>query len=222
MMVGKFTDPVESEAMSGFRCSEEPRALGSRPRPPVENWTIMPGQCCRTPSCTAAKRSGSEEGVSSSLRTWIWTRLAPASKASCVDSTCSATVIGTAGLSFLRGTEPVIATATTTGLMGVSSLGSDIEENGLALALKIDVEHVRDLPSPLLAARDQGFAPRGLLDDVEDRVCGVGLLLVGEVHPGRKADIDAPGREPDVDMGRHRLVAVPTRHGARLDGLECI
>src|SRR6478735_467760 len=47
----------------------------------------------------------------------MWTRDAPASNASCVDSTCSATVIGTAGLSVLRGTEPVIATARTTGLM---------------------------------------------------------------------------------------------------------
>ena len=47
----------------------------------------------------------------------MWTSDAPASKASCVDSTCSATVIGTAGLSAFRGTEPVIATASTTGLM---------------------------------------------------------------------------------------------------------
>ena len=45
------------------------------------------------------------------------TRLAPASKASCVDSTCSDTVTGSAGLSFLRGTEPVIATVMTTGFM---------------------------------------------------------------------------------------------------------
>src|SRR5438552_15729588 len=45
---------------------------------------------------------------------------APASKASWVDSTCSGTVTGTAGLSFLRGTEPVIATAMTTGLMRTS------------------------------------------------------------------------------------------------------
>ena len=44
-MVGKLTEPVESEAMSGLRYSAQPRAEGSRPRPPVENWTIMPGQC---------------------------------------------------------------------------------------------------------------------------------------------------------------------------------
>jgi hypothetical protein len=36
--------------------------------------------------------------------------LPAASKASWVESICSATVIGTAGLSFLRGSEPVIAT----------------------------------------------------------------------------------------------------------------
>ena len=36
--------------------------------------------------------------------------MAPASNASWVDSTCSATEIGTAGLSRLVGSEPVIAT----------------------------------------------------------------------------------------------------------------
>ena len=35
-----------------------------------------------------------------------------------VDAICSAGVVGSAGLSFLRGAEPVIATATTTGRMG--------------------------------------------------------------------------------------------------------
>src|SRR5256885_5851849 len=39
----------------------------------------MPGQCLRTPACTSANRSGSEEEDSSSLRTWIWTKAAPAS-----------------------------------------------------------------------------------------------------------------------------------------------
>src|SRR6476660_1864666 len=116
-MVGKLTDPVASEAMSGFRKSELPRDCGSRPRPPVENCTIMPGQWVRMPLHTLPKRSGSEEGVSSSLRTWICARVAPASKASLVLSICSVGVIGTARLSFLRGTEPVIATVTTTGVM---------------------------------------------------------------------------------------------------------
>ena len=38
-----------------------------------------PGQCLRRPSCTAAKRSGSEDGLSSSLRTWTCASVAPAS-----------------------------------------------------------------------------------------------------------------------------------------------
>ena len=46
----------------------------------------------------------------SSLRTWTCTSAAPASNAACVDSTCSLTVIGTAGLFSLRGTDPVMAT----------------------------------------------------------------------------------------------------------------
>src|SRR5215213_11145098 len=80
----------------------------------------MPGQCFRMPSWTAPNRSGLEDGVSSSLRTWMCTSDAPASNASCFDSICSAVEIGTAGLSFLRGTEPVMATAMTTGFMAKS------------------------------------------------------------------------------------------------------
>src|SRR6266480_2224977 len=71
---------------------------------------MIPGQCCLIPSSTLAKRSGAELGVPSSLRTCRCTSVAPASKASCVDSICSDAAIGTAGLSFLPGTEPVIAT----------------------------------------------------------------------------------------------------------------
>src|SRR5205823_11282298 len=46
---------------------------------------------------------------------------APASYASWVDSICSAGVTGTAGLSFLRGSDPVIATVMMTGCTMESS-----------------------------------------------------------------------------------------------------
>src|SRR5262245_25556975 len=115
MDVGKFTEPVASDAMSGLRYSMEPRSESPRPRPPVENCTIMPGQCFLTPSCTRAKRSGSEEGRPASSRTWICTSAAPASKAACVDSICSSGVIGTAGLLAFCGRDPVMATLMTAG-----------------------------------------------------------------------------------------------------------
>ena len=70
---------------------------------------IMPGQCFFTPSCTCANSSGSEDGLSSLLRTWMCTSAEPASKASWVDSICSLGVTGTAGVCALRGIEPVIA-----------------------------------------------------------------------------------------------------------------
>ena len=108
--VGKFTEPVASEAMSGLSESMPPRSRPVPERPPVESWVIMPGQCLRMPSSTFAKRFGSEVGRPSSSRTCRWTSVAPASNASCVDSTCSAGEIGTAGLSFLPGSEPVMAT----------------------------------------------------------------------------------------------------------------
>src|SRR5687767_5807537 len=101
--------------MSGLRYSMAPRSDWSRPRPPVENCTIMPGQCLRTPSCTLANSSGLDPDDWSGLRTWMCTSDAPASKASCVDSICSAGVTGTAGLSAFFGTAPVIATVMMTG-----------------------------------------------------------------------------------------------------------
>ena len=78
-MVGKLHEPVASEAMSGRRCSIAPRSSRARPRPPVENCTMMSGQCRRIPSWKAANFSGSLDVVSSALRMWTWTSEAPAS-----------------------------------------------------------------------------------------------------------------------------------------------
>ena len=86
-----------------------PRSRPAPERPPVENCTMRPGQCVRSPSSSLAKRPTSEVGVPSSLRTWAWTMVAPASNASCADSICSGTVIGTAGLSDFLGSDPVMA-----------------------------------------------------------------------------------------------------------------
>ena len=110
MRRGKLHDPVDSEAMSGRCFSMPPRSAPWPERPPVENWTIMPGQCVSSPSFSRANLSGSDVVDWSSLRTCTCASDAPASKAACVDSTCSAIVIGTAGLCSLRGTDPVIAT----------------------------------------------------------------------------------------------------------------
>src|SRR5579862_2196964 len=133
-MVGKFTDPVASEAISGLRKSALPRTAGSRPRPPVENCTMMPGHSERIAFCTWAKSAGSEEGVSSALRTWMWASEAPASNASRMDSICSAGVIGTAGLSRFLGTDPVMATAITTGFMSNRSFAASVEAQAQSCA----------------------------------------------------------------------------------------
>ena len=76
---------------------------------------IIPGQCRLI--LLHAREELRIRGLSSGLRTWIWTNEAPTSKASCVNSICSVTVTGTAGLSRLVGTEPVMATAITIGLI---------------------------------------------------------------------------------------------------------
>src|SRR3954470_21740697 len=158
--------------MSGLSASMPPRSLPAPERPPVENCRIMPGQCWRRPSCSPANFSGSEEEPWSSLRTWRCARVAPASNASWVDSTCSAMVIGTAGLFSFRGREPVIATVMMHGLR------SDIEEHRLLLALKVHREPIDRLFLPLLKTRQQGLAPFFLLNQPQHRVFRVGLGLV--------------------------------------------
>ncbi len=110
--------------MSGRSPSIAPRSRPDPDRPPVENWMIMPGQCFFSPSCRRANRSGSEVGVWSSFRTWQCTIEAPASKDSWADSTCSSTVIGTAGLFSLRGSEPVIATQM---MQGLAVIGGSVQ-----------------------------------------------------------------------------------------------
>src|SRR6185437_13737739 len=150
MLVAKFTDPVASDAMSGLRYSIAPRAAWSRPRPPVENCTIIPGQCLRTPSCTRPYSSGAELGVSSGLRTWTCTSEAPASYASCVDSICSAGVTGTAGLSFLRGCDPVIATVMMTGSALIGRVLRALRGVLPVVELVFDVGAIAQLPHEFL------------------------------------------------------------------------
>src|SRR5918997_6119861 len=150
------------------------------------------------------------------------TRVAPTSKASRVLATCSEGRIGTAGLSFLRGTDPVIATAMTTGFIAwVLTCGSYIEEDGFILALEANVEGI-DGQSVLLApGGDQGRHPPLVLDARQHRAFRIGGLLVAEIHARVEADIDAPRHDPERDVRSHGP-PVPVGRAARLDGLEAI
>tara|TARA_R100000935_G_scaffold12923_1_gene25972 strand:+ start:1306 stop:1503 length:198 start_codon:yes stop_codon:yes gene_type:complete len=63
-------------------------------------------------------------GVPSAVRTWAWQIVAPASNAAWVLSICSEMSIGTAGLSALVGSDPVMATQMMAGLSVMGVLGS--------------------------------------------------------------------------------------------------
>src|SRR6056297_1077357 len=149
----------------------------------------MPGQCFSNPSLSSAKRSGSLDGVSSSLRTWQCAIDAPASKAACVLSTCSATVIGTAGLLALVGSEPVMATQMMQGL-DMTPLRSGW---GASLAV------VGRSASPLTAARaglDWRAGHRAVRAEYA-AIAGKGA----QQHAAARA-----GMKPQAGVGRHRLV----------------
>ena len=152
--------------MSGLSDSARPRAEGSRPRPPVENCTIIPGSAGAPPPGPGANSVGIRG------RALVGVAHVDVHEASrrprtpaCVDSICSGGVTGRAGLSFLRGTEPVIATAMTTGLMA-PSLGLLVRDQHIGPGIQIQPEMRRaerrlrsgGVPPP---KRRTGRAPSG-------------------------------------------------------------
>src|SRR6056297_1123422 len=199
--------------MSGRKGSIPPRSRPAPDRPPVDSCTIMPGQCRSSPSFSRAKRSGSEVGRPSSSRTWQWAMLAPASNASCALSICSGIVTGTAGLSALVGTEPVIATQMMQGLVMVGA--SHVEEYGFGIALKADVEMI----VAALGTSDQSLPPVRLFYERQHRVGGIGGFLIPEIHPGAEANIDAARHQPEVEMRGHEA-AIAAHDGAGFDGVK--
>src|SRR5216684_6218299 len=97
-----------------------------------------------------------------------------------------------------------------------------VDENGLLVALQIDVEDVDDLRAAGAALRDQGLAPDLGLDDIEYGVGRIRSFLVGEIHPRVESDIDATRHDPEIDVRRHRAMTAAADDRARLDGLEAI
>src|SRR6516162_6664961 len=99
---------------------------------------------------------------------------------------------------------------------------SDVEEDGLALALQADVEAVDRAALAafgVLALADERLAAALPLDEVDHRVLRVRLGLVAEVHAGVQADVDASRDDPEVHVrGHHATVAAHHRPG--LDGVE--
>src|SRR5487761_1940269 len=196
MRAGKLTEPVASDAMSGRRPSIAPRPRPAPERPPVEICVIMPGQRARMPSSTLPKRSGFDVGDSSSLRTCRCTSVAPASNASCADSICSATEIGTAGLSFFFGTEPVMATVMMQGVLTTDlreGCAMRMERRSLAMASNASEAP----PDGASAARSQRADEVTAVDSVH-RTGGPGPRIGGEQQQ-RAVEIlglaDAPLRD---------------------------
>ena len=115
-------DVVQPDRQAGHVRAQRrhrPARLPVPGRPPVETSKIRPGQCYSSPSCSRAKRPGWDDGTPSSPRALAWTVDASASNAACVDSICSATVIG-AGLFAFFGRPRMMATQMMQGLVKIS------------------------------------------------------------------------------------------------------
>ena len=87
MPVGKFTDPVENDAISGRSSRQAKRSSIVLPRAPVDGCTIISGQASWMPLRTSSYSAGSEAGSSSASRTCTWQTVAPASYASTAEIT---------------------------------------------------------------------------------------------------------------------------------------
>jgi signal transduction histidine kinase/CheY-like chemotaxis protein len=103
-------------------------------------------------------------------------------------------------------------------LRGVTTTGGlQVEEDGLPVALHVDVE-----PEQAVAARDRDErVPAVRRDDLEHRVGGVRGALVGEVDPGHRPVEHAPGEHRHVDVRRlGPAVAERERAGLERHDLE--
>src|ERR1700733_15384807 len=94
---------------------------------------------------------------------------------------------------------------------------SCVEKDCLPIALQADVECVNDDAVALGTGRDQRLPTLGWIDDIQHRVLRVRRFLIAEIHTGRQADVDAPRREPNVDVRSHRLSALAANDASRLD-----
>src|ERR1700694_2905672 len=107
---------------------------------------------------------------------------------------------------------------TVTSIKSVLRLGpksaSDGKEDRLPFALQPDVE-VEHAPAIL---RDQRLATRRL-NEVQNRIGGVGLRLIRKIHPRHQVTEQTPGENRDVEVGRLRA-PVRRRRSAGLGGRE--
>ena len=96
--------------MSGFSDSMPPRSRPAPERPPVETWVMMPGQCLRMPSSTCGEALWRRR-----RRLVVVAHVQVHERGTRLEGLLRRLdllghLTGTAGLSFLRGSEPVIAT----------------------------------------------------------------------------------------------------------------
>src|ERR1700694_4718890 len=84
----------------------------------------------------------------------------------------------------------------------------------------MDVESVDCSAVAFRSRSDQGFAALRLLDNIQYWVFGICGLFVTEIHACGEANVDAAGGEPEIDVRRHYLAALATRHTSRFDGAD--
>src|SRR2546430_3369882 len=85
---------------------------------------------------------------------------------------------------------------------------SDGKEDRLPFALQPDVE----VEHATTTLRDEGLLARRL-DEVQNRIGGIGLGLVRKVHPRHQVTEQAPGKDRDVEV-RSLHAAIRLRHNA--------
>jgi hypothetical protein len=84
---------------------------------------------------------------------------------------------------------------------GLFECGSDIDEDGFALALTAEVEDLGGLAAALFLASDRDAPMHDRFDHVEDRVLGIDGCLILEGEPRGEAEIDTSGDDQRFTCG---------------------
>src|SRR5438270_1499748 len=121
-----------------------------------------------------------------------------------------ASAASTSSIACTQARSDTVASITSVLRLGPKS-ASDGKEDGLPFTLQPDVE----VQHATAILRDEGLAARRL-DEVQNRIGGIGLGLVRKVQPRHQVTEQAPGKDRDVEVWCLHA-SIRRGHGAWLD-----
>src|SRR2546429_5850771 len=130
-----------------------------------------------------------------------------------IRASARASAASTSSIACTQARSDTVASITSVLRLGPKS-ASDGKEDSLPFALQPDVE----VQHAIAMLRDEGL-PACRLDEVQNRIGGVGLRLVRKIHPGHPVPGQTPRKDRDVEV-RRLHASIRRGHSAWLDRRE--